>query len=184
RLMLRWKGQRTRRQGSPAAMRVLRNPTLIGKLSSMAPALVRFGMKNGASRWMMEKVLGVHRKKELPPVHGETFPKWWQRNRKPSILPAASPQPAAAEGAELPSKVVLFSTCLIDYNNPVAGKSAVWVLEHNGVEVAWQKEQGCCGMPRLDGGELEEAARAAKAAVDLLQPGVARGYAVVVPSRS
>jgi Fe-S oxidoreductase len=80
--------------------------------------------------------------------------------------------------------VVLFSTCLIDYNNPQAGRAAVEVLEHNGIEVQWPSPQRCCGMPRLDGGELEAAAESCRQNVKLLHPWVERGYAIVIPSPS
>jgi glycerol-3-phosphate dehydrogenase subunit C len=191
RLLLRWKAQRTRREGTPPAMRVLRNPELIGRMASLTPRLARFGMRNRAGRWAMEKVLGVHREKELPPVHGETFPRWWRR--RGGAAPAPPPLAAAPErrveateggAAELPTRVVLFSTCLVDYHTPAAGKAAVQVLEHNGVEVVWPEGQGCCGMPRLDGGELDAAAAQARHDIAVLHPWVARGYAIAVPSPS
>lgn len=190
RLLLRWKAQRTRREGLPLADRLLHDPGTIGRLSSLVAPLARFGMSNRLSRIAMEKLLGVHRDKALPPVHGETFPRWWRRHRGRSELAAVAPVATTADGgqespvAPLPRRVVLFSTCLVDYNDPGTGKAAVEVLEHNGVEVAWPEGQQCCGMPRLDGGELERAAEQARANVDLLLPWVERGYAVVLPSPS
>ncbi|HZR82607.1 MAG TPA: heterodisulfide reductase-related iron-sulfur binding cluster [Candidatus Binatia bacterium] len=188
RLILRWNAQRARRQPPSLAKRILRNPVLVGRLASLTPRLARFGMTNRASRWAMEKLLGVHRDKDLPPVHRETFPRWWRehvRTPRPTAVAATNGSPDAATTAgELPRRVVLFSTCLVDYNDPGTGRAAVKVLEHNGIEVAWPEGQACCGMPRLDGGELERAAEQARANVALLQPWVARGYAVVVPSPS
>ncbi len=180
RLLLRWKAQRTRRSGTSLAMRLLRNPRLIGRLSSLAPALARLGLRSRTSRWAMEKALGVHRDKAMPAVPDETFPAWWRR-RRPA---GARGEPGTEPGTEPAARAVLFSTCLVDYHDPVAGRAAVEVLEHNGVEVAWPEGQGCCGMPRLDGGELDAAVAAARANVALLHPWVARGWEVVVPSPS
>lgn len=180
RLLLRWKAQRARREGSPLPLRMLRRPDLIGKLGSLAPGLVNAAARNRAGRWLMERLAGVHREKELPPVHRETFPRWWRKRHRPA--PAASR--AAVEEGDLPTRVVLFSTCLVDYNDPGVGRAAVEVLERNGVEVQWPGPQPCCGMPRLDGGEVDAAAQAARAVVDLLAPWVERGYRVVIPSPS
>ena len=201
RLMLRWKGQRTRREGAAANLRLLRNPRLIGRISSIPPGLARVRLSNRASRWAMEKVLGVHREKALPPIPDETFPHWWKRRGRhsptastaragdvPVAVAAASPTTAAAGAGgapaahPLPDRVVLFTTCLVDYHDPGAGRAAVRVLEHNDVEVQWPEAQGCCGMPRLDGGELDAAAEAVRANVAALHPWVSRGYAVVIPS--
>jgi glycerol-3-phosphate dehydrogenase subunit C len=188
RLLLRWKAQRARREGTPPALRVLRNPRLVGRLSSVAPRLARLGMSNRFARWGLEKVLGVHRRKRLPPIPRETFARWWRT--RPATSAADGTGAADVSGAtsagtvDLPLRVVLFSTCLVDYHDPTAGQAAVRVLEHNGVEVAWPAGQRCCGMPRLDGGEVEAAASQVRDNVALLHPWVARGYAVVVPSPS
>jgi Fe-S oxidoreductase len=160
---------------------VLRNPELLGRLSSLLPGLARFGMTNRLARWGMEKALGVHRRKDLPPIHDETFPGWWRARGGSTPVPAVHPAPP--EG-ELPTRVVLFSTCLVDYHNPIAGKAAVTVLEHNGIEVVWPEGQRCCGMPRLDGGELDAAAAQAREDIALLHPWVERGFAIAVPSPS
>jgi Fe-S oxidoreductase len=98
--------------------------------------------------------------------------------------PTAPSEDAPAAPAPPPMRVALFSTCLIDFNDPAGGKAAVRVLEHNGVEVQWPEGQGCCGMPRLDGGELDAAAAMVRRNVELLHPWVAAGYAIAVPSPS
>jgi Fe-S oxidoreductase len=86
--------------------------------------------------------------------------------------------------AVTPPKVALFSSCVVDYNDPDCGKAAVYVLEHNGIEVVWPEGQVCCGMPFLDEGDLDAASKRIRKNVDALLPWVERGYAVVVPSPS
>ena len=182
RLMLRWKAQRARRVRPHLGMRLLQSPRVVGRISSWVPALARFGTTNRLARWVLEKALGVDRRKELPAIHAETFPRWWRRRGRPALEPPLAPR----EGAEaiLPTKVVLFSTCLVDFNAPQTGISATRVLEHNGIEVAFPGPQGCCGMPKLDGGDLAAAAALARRNVALLAPWVGRGYRIVVPSPS
>ncbi len=189
RLLLRWKAQRRRdRQPDGFALRLLRDPVLIGRLTRLAPRLARFGQRFAPGRWVLQALLGVHRRKNLPAPALESFPDWWRRQRRAVTLAPMSASTtagvsvAAREGP--PGKVVLFSTCTVDFNTPITGRAAVAVLEHNGVEVAWLEGQVCCGMPRLDGGDVEGAARAVAQNVALLHPWVKRGYAIVVPSPS
>ena len=68
-----------------------------------------------------------------------------------------------------------------DFNMPSTGIAAIQVLEHNGFRVHFPREQTCCGMPNLDGGDVRAAIDKAKANVAALHPFVARGVPVVVP---
>jgi Fe-S oxidoreductase len=181
RLLLRWKAQRVRREGVPLRTRLMRDTELIGKASSAAAPVANAALRHPLVRGAMESTIGIHRDKLMPTYHSETFPAWWKKHR-PQVEEA---QPLK-EGVEeaTPLKVVLFSTCLIDYNDPAVGRAAVQVLEHCGVAVTVPQGQGCCGMPFLDGGDLDAAAAKIKHNVALLYPYVERGYRIVIPSPS
>lgn len=181
RLLLRWKAHRTRREGVPLQTRLMRDTAAIGRVASLAPGLTNWALRNPLNRAAMETVAGIHRRKLMPTYHRETFPQWWRRHT-PRIEAAQALKP----GIETPTplKVALFSTCLIDYNDPAVGAAAVRVLEHNGVEVVRPEGQVCCGMPFLDGGDLAAAARKIRVNVEVFAPWVAQGYAVVIPSPS
>ena len=180
RLLLRWKAQRTRRTGLPALTRLMRDTALVGRLASLAPRLSNWSLRSSFTRGIMEWVTGIDRRKLMPRYHRETFPRWWRRHR-PEIESAQ----AAREGIDAgPLRVALFSSCIVDYNDPGCGKAAVRVLEHNGVEVIWPEGQVCCGMPYLDEGDLETAKRHARQNAELFAAFAERGYAIVVPSPS
>jgi Fe-S oxidoreductase len=68
----------------------------------------------------------------------------------------------------------------VNYNDPPVGKACVAVLEKNGIQVACP-EQRCCGMPFLDGGDIEAARANARANIESLYPLVNQGYDIVVP---
>jgi Fe-S oxidoreductase len=68
----------------------------------------------------------------------------------------------------------------VNYNDPLVGKACVRVLEKNRIDVACP-EQRCCGMPFLDGGDIEAARDNARANVKSLYPLVQQGYDIVVP---
>src|SRR5207247_5233652 len=74
---------------------------------------------------------------------------------------SAGPPPAA--------KVVLFSTCLVDYHSVEVGQATVAVLEKNEVEVV-RPEQQCCGMPLFDTGDISGIQRSATDNVATLKP--------------
>lgn len=182
RLLLRWKAHRVRRDGVPLRTRLLRDAPLIGKVGSLAPALANAAAANRLNRVVMEKTVGIHRDKRLPPFHAETFPRWFARRERAE--PAAPLPPKEGVEEPTPLEVALFSTCLVDYHAPETGKATVRVLEHQGVEVVRPAEQVCCGMPYLDGGDVDAAARQARRNVEVLGEWVAKGYRVVIPSPS
>lgn len=181
RLMLRWKAHRTRREGVPLRARMMRDTAAIGRLASLTPAITNWALRNPANRAVMERVVGIHRDKLMPTYHRQTFPQWWRRH-----TPRVEDLQPLKAGVEhpTPTRVALFSTCLVDYNDPAVGIAAVQVLEHNGIEVVRPPRQVCCGMPFLDGGDLDAAGTQVRANVEALAAYAEQGYAIVVPSPS
>ena len=75
--------------------------------------------------------------------------------------------------------MVLFSTCFVNWNRPELGRAAVEVLEHNDCRVVCP-DLNCCGMPALDGGDVDFARLQARRNVRTLLPWVDQGYLVAV----
>lgn len=181
RLLLRWKAHRARKQGVSWRARLLRNTRAIGRLASLVAPLSNWALRNRLNRVLMEKTIGIHREKLMPRYYGETFVRWWRRHQA-----KVEPLQPAREGvdATTPTKVVLFSTCLVDYHDPQCGQAAVHVLEHNGIEVIRPPGQVCCGMPFLEEGDIPAVRKQIERNVAVLGPLVEQGYAIVVPSPS
>ena len=131
--------------------------------------LMNFANRNRASRVLMEKTLGIHRDWVQPSYYSETVQRWF-RARTP-----------ATDGGN--GHAVLFTTCSVNYNDPIAGRSAVKVLEHSDVRVDLCYER-CCGMPFTDTGDLDAARHNAERNVTDLLPFVEEGARVVVPGPS
>jgi glycerol-3-phosphate dehydrogenase subunit C len=182
RLLLRWKAHRVRREGVPLTARVLRNPGLIGRAGSLWPRLSNWVLGNRLHRWLMERTAGIHRQKLLPAFPAQTFPQWLATRGKDQREAPLPPKDGVA--SPIPLRVALFSSCLVDYHVPETGMAAVRVLEHNGIEVVRPDLQMCCGMPFLDGGDVDSTARNARHNVGILREWVERGYEVVIPSPS
>ena len=79
--------------------------------------------------------------------------------------------------------MALFATCYVNYNDPAIAKAAVDVLEKAGCDVECP-EQVCCGMPKIDGGDLEGARALARRNVETLLPAVRAGRKIVTPGPS
>jgi glycerol-3-phosphate dehydrogenase subunit C len=75
-------------------------------------------------------------------------------------------------------KVALYSTCFVQWNTPGVGMAALDVLAHNGVRTELVYP-GCCGMPKLENGDLEGVAAQARKVAQALLPLVEAGHAVV-----
>jgi len=165
RLMTRAKSIRAKEQGVPLREKLLGNPDLLGKVGTLSPGLANWGCRQKFQRVMMEKLLGIHRDKMLPDFAAETFDTWLQRNP----LPAAPDQPAA--------KVALFPTCFVNYYNPGPGQAAIKVLAKNRCDIKCP-QQNCCGMPAIDGGDIDFARKQARANVESMLPLVRQGYQV------
>jgi glycerol-3-phosphate dehydrogenase subunit C len=77
--------------------------------------------------------------------------------------------------------VVLFTTCYGEHNFPEVPRAAVHALEKNGFRVLVPEALTCCGMPNLDGGDVEAAKRKMQHNVEQLLTHVRAGRRVVIP---
>ena len=78
-------------------------------------------------------------------------------------------------------KVALFATCYGNYNEPHLGEDLVAVFEHNGIPVTIAESERCCGMPKLELGNLEAVERAKDANVATLLELIDEGWDIVAP---
>jgi len=189
RLLLRSKVARVQREGQSLQDKALGHTDLIGSLASATAPVSNWALKNPLNRAVMEATVGIDRRRTLPTYARETFAQWWKKHDasrsgpQPAPHPAPQPDSQPAPGptpSPMPAAVALFYTCPVNYNQPEVGRAAVAVLEQNGIDVACPPQR-CCGMPYLDGGDLENAKRNAQANVDSLLPSVRAGKKVVVP---
>ncbi len=169
RLRLRHKAVDAREKGVPMQDRFLGDPDLVGRIGTLVPSIANWANEFAPNRVLMELGLGVHRDRQLPTFASQTFQAWFRSTH-------LTPPPLSAPGP----KVVLFYTCSVQWNDPIVGRAAVEVLEHNGFTV-YAPEMKCCGMPALDGGDVARATEWAGYDVDILAPYVEAGCAIVAP---
>jgi glycerol-3-phosphate dehydrogenase subunit C len=174
-LMLRYRAVEARAGAVPFATRQLTETDRNGKLAGHAAPLANWAtdVKNRVTRPVMEKLAGIDRAAALPKFHGRTFA--LRAKREAVSVDRAAP----AFGR----KAVLYATCFVNYNNPDIGMAARAVLAKNGVETA-VVYPGCCGMPKLEHGDLARVADSARKVAAELSPWIDKGYDVIalVPS--
>ncbi|MCS7205078.1 MAG: heterodisulfide reductase-related iron-sulfur binding cluster [Leptospiraceae bacterium] len=148
----------------------LQNADLAGKLNTgPISVLVNYVFQSEILRSVIEMLLGIHKKKIMPKFHKSSFAKWFEKHKKKRTH----------QKEQIKHKVVLFSTCFVNFNNPEIGKDAVFVLEKNQVHVEHPK-QNCCGMPGLNSGDLSFALKKIKNNIQSLLPYVREGYKIAV----
>ncbi len=179
RLMARERAVRAKRDGIELVDRVLGEPQLVGMLGAgpLAP-VTNLIHTSRLVRRVQEKVAGISSEFPIPPMAKQTFSAWRREHDE-------------AERAGDAGAVVLFATCYGEYNTPSVPQAAVRVLEHNGFRVLLpgelpgdEAEAGaptCCGMPNLDGGDLDGYRKKVLHNVALLYPQVRAGLPIVVP---
>jgi Fe-S oxidoreductase len=173
RTLVRYQLIRKKAEGTTFAERIFGHTDLVGTLSSFAAPIVNWANRNPLLRKLLEEQLGVHRDRQLPTFHSQTFTRWYRKHARPST-PSGS-----AKG----EKVAFFYTCMVNYNEPNIGKAAVRVFERNGVECV-VPPQKCCGLPLIDAGLLPAALKRMRANVASLSEKVRQGYKIVAPSAS
>jgi len=149
--------------GLPLRNRLFGRIERLNRLGARMPGLVNALSTLSLSRWMMEKVAGIDRRRPLPALAGETFTDWFARRAAP----------AASRG-----DVVLFHDTFVTYNTPEIGRAAVEVLEAAGYRVVLI-DRKCCGRPLISKGMLREAREHAAWNVARLAPYAQRGVAIV-----
>jgi glycerol-3-phosphate dehydrogenase subunit C len=175
-LMLRAKAAKFRRGDVKLRDKLLSSTDAVGRLATIPVVVQMVNAANRAplARGLMEKTLGVHRERELPQYANAKF----RAHARPD---ASFP---VRDGKTTPGKVALYSTCYVNYNEPGIGHDLLKVLAHNQVPVTLVGREACCGMPKLELGDLEGVARLKEINIPVLAALARAGYAILtaVPS--
>ena len=111
-------------------------------------------------------------------------------NRNPAARGAmqAGARPSAAcpvkDAPDAPGKVAIFSTCYVNYNEPAMGHDLAAILQHNEIPYVVVDKEVCCGMPKLELGDLKGLDALKRVNVPVLARYAREGYAILaaVPS--
>ena len=175
-LMLRAKAVKFKKGEVRKRDKILTSTDTVGKLAGI-PVVVNFvnaSNKSKSLRTVLEKTLGVSARAYVPDYHSNTLEKQQSKHK------GLSPEQAKA-GEKTNGKVALFGTCYGNYNEPSIGTDMVSVLEHNEIPVTLVKKEQCCGMPKLELGDLDAVEKAKNVNIPALAALVDDGWDLIAP---
>ena len=169
-LMLRARAVEFRRGETSLPDRELAKTDRNGKLATLVsgPANWASSRDNKLTRPILEAVADIDRRADLPTYASETFEE----------RAAASGAKVNPDAPGFGRRATLYATCFANFNTPGVGLATQRVLAHNGVEIDVQYP-GCCGMPRLENGDLAGVAAQARLVSSALEAAIDEGRAII-----
>jgi iron-sulfur cluster protein len=143
--------------------RVVMRSDEYAKLASQFAPFSNWLLRRQPIRYLVEKSLGLDRRRRLPDFSRKTFQKWWKNHK---TLTSSE------------DKAAYFVDVYANYNRPDIGIAAVNLLERSGVEVN-VPPQKTSGMPYFSYGELAKMKEIAAYNVASMLPSVKGGCEIV-----
>ena len=176
-LMLRAKAVKYQQGDVKMRDRILTSTDAVGSLAGIpvVAQVVNAVNKIGLARKGLEAVAGIHAEAWLPAFHSNPL-----RRRLSGHQSASVAEPAG----KTKGRIALFATCYMNRNEPGPGEDFVAVFEHNGIPVTLAEQERCCGMPKLELGDLQSVAKAKEYNIPVLAKLVDEGWdlTALVPS--
>jgi Fe-S oxidoreductase len=175
-LMLRGKAIKFKKGEITFRDKLLSSTDAIGKLAAIpvVAQTVNAVNRNGAARTLMDSALGVHKDRKLPEYSPTRFRSTAGKSGDHAVRP----------GSNTPGKVAIYATCYVNYNEPGIGHDLLKVLDHNEIPYVLVEKEACCGMPKLELGDLDAVDRLKAVNIPPLAKLARDGYAILtaVPS--
>jgi len=172
-LMLQAKAVKFKKEGASLRDKTLTSTDKVGALAGIpvVSGVVNALNRNATFRGILEDGFGVHRDAKLPAYHSKSLRDRVSRDAGDKAEPAGPTT----------GKVALFATCYGNRNDPRSGEDLVAVFRHNGIPVTTADKEKCCGMPKLELGDLEAVARSKEVNIPMLAKLVDGGWDIVAP---
>jgi glycerol-3-phosphate dehydrogenase subunit C len=174
-LMLRYRTAQKKLGRLPSVPTQLAQIDRNAKIGVMFSKIVNWAsdIKNKFFRKILEIVAGIDRRVQLPKYNSETFSNFFKKDKKKNNYVFLNKD----------RKVVIYTTCFVNFNKKNTGIAALKVLKKNEVEVQ-EAYPGCCGMPFLEQADLPKVVEQAKKVSKDLLEWVDKGYKVITLTAS
>lgn len=174
-LMLRAKAQKFKNGENKLRDKILTSTDAVGSLVGIPVIAQTVNMANSIRpvRKVLEKTVGIHADAVLPDFHSNSLRK---RHKKQGSSNATAEEAGLFEG-----KVAVFVTCYGNRNEPDVVEDLIAVLRHNKLEVRLVEQEKCCGMPKMELGDLESVEKLKDFNIPQLIKMVQAGYDIVAP---
>ncbi len=174
-LMLRYRTAQKKQGKLPFIPRQLAEIDRNSKIGVKLSKIINWvsNIKNKFFRKLLEIIAGIDVRAQLPKYNSETFSNFFERNNEKINY----------EVKKNDRKVVIYSTCFVNFNKKSTGVAALKVLKKNGVEVR-EAYPGCCGMPFLEQADLKKVTEQAKKISKELLEWIDKGYKILTLTAS
>ena len=174
-LMLRAKAIKHKNGKNNLRDRVLTSTDAVGNLAGIpvVAEAVNALNKNKLARKAMDKVMGIHSEAIVPAYHSNSLRKRVAKRKLAEFQAEAAGQ---TQG-----RVALFVTCYCNRNAPAIGEDLIAIFEHNKIPVRLAEKEVCCGMPKLELGDLETVEHHKDVNVPQLAKLVDEGWDLIAP---
>jgi Fe-S oxidoreductase len=178
-LMLRAKVKSFKGGQTRVRDKILSSTDTVGKLAGIPVVAEAVNAVAGSKlgKQLLEHTLGIDRSAPVPKYHSRRA----RRRLRDKVGRADAPADPAGETR---GRVVVFATCYGDRNRPDLVEDLVAVLEHNGISTALARRERCCGMPKLELGDLQSIDRLKETNIEELDGWARNGWdlTAAVPS--
>lgn len=176
-LMLRAKAVQFERDGADFGSRVLSSTTTVGRIASIPVVAETVNALNRSkpARALLDKTLHVHPDARVPEYQ---HPRGRKRLRK--FDGGGEAQPAGRTRG----RVAIFATCYCDSVLPGVLEDLAAVFTHNDIAIKLIERETCCGMPKLELGDLHTIEKHKYENIPVLAQAVRDGFDLVaaIPS--
>lgn len=139
-----------------------------GRLGCALAPLANRAINNPAARWLIERFLGIARRRKLPAFARRAFL---------NSLDESLTDPARI--VRDPRAVVYFADGYVNHHDPQLGQALLAVLRHNGIPVHVPLEQAGSGMAMICAGDLGAATKLAQHNVRVLSELARDGHKIL-----
>jgi glycerol-3-phosphate dehydrogenase subunit C len=175
-LMLRAKAVKYKKGKTNFRDKMLSNTDIMGKLASIPVVVqaVNASIKAPTARKLIGSMLGIHAERELPEYTAKKFRPNAKVNESFTVK----------NGEKTSGKVAIYATCYVNYNEPGIGHDLIEILKYNEIPTRLVEKEVCCGMPKLELGDLEAVEKLKNVNIPSLAKLAREGYAIImsVPS--
>ncbi len=178
-LMLRAKAIKLKKGDVKTRDKILSATDTVGNLAGIpvVSSIVNASNKNGLARKALKSVLGIHPDAVLPEYHSTTGRKIIARDFADSESKYSEAKPAG----RTTGKVAIFATCYGNRNEPHLLEDLGKVLTHNEIPVTLVDKEVCCGMPKLELGDLKAVENAKNVNIPEMAKMIDAGWDIIAP---
>jgi glycerol-3-phosphate dehydrogenase subunit C len=148
-LMLRAKAQQFKQGNVSLRDKVLTSTDAVGSIAGIPVIAETINAVNTIRpvRKVMEKTIGIHADANLPNFYSKPLRKRFVEDAQSDLTIEATDKTKG--------KVAIFVTCYGNRNEPGVVEDLISVLKYNNLAVKLVEQEKCCGMPKMELGDLK-----------------------------